>query len=413
MKPVLSSGVIVWGLMVAAGVAAAGPAALPQRPFPQHVSYAPGTILPNHRTRAQLDDDVRVFYSAWKAAYVVAAGETQQGNPLYRISFGSSAPERTVSEGQGYGMVIMALMAGYDADARMIFDGLWEFSRLYPSSNDPRLMAWEVPPGDVGSAFDGDADIAYGLLLAHAQWGSTGRIDYATGATTVIDGILASTIGPSSFLPMLGDWVSPQERQYNEFTPRSSDFILAHFRSFGRFTGQDAWSDVVSSCQMVIGSLLDGYSPATGLLPDFIVHRRGQFRPAPPNFLEGPNDGQYYYNAARDPWRLGTDALLNDDPASLNQAQKISAWIQSAAANTPANIRAGYKLNGVALRGSKYFTTIFAAPFGVAAMTNPGQQQWLNAVYDSVYSVHEDYYDDTVTLLCLLVMTGNYWDAAP
>ena len=27
-----------------------------------------------------------------------------------------------------------------------------------------------------------------------------------------------------------------------------------------------------------------------------------------------------------------------------------------------------------------------------------------------VYNKHKDYYEDTVTLLSLLVMTGNYWD---
>ena len=41
-------------------------------------------------------------------------------------------------------------------------------------------MGWEVPPDEPGgtdSAFDGDCDIAYALLLADAQWGSAGAID--------------------------------------------------------------------------------------------------------------------------------------------------------------------------------------------------------------------------------------------
>jgi hypothetical protein len=42
-------------------------------------------------------------------------------------------------------------------------------------------------------------------------------------------------------------------------------------------------------------------------------------------------------------------------------------------------------------------------------MTGPTQQAWLNSIYDAVYATHEDYYEDSVTLLCLLVMTGNYW----
>ena len=43
-------------------------------------------------------------------------------------------------------------------------------------------------------------------------------------------------------------------------------------------------------------------------------------------------------------------------------------------------------------------------------MTVPTQQAWLNAIYDAIYAKHEDYYEDSVTPLCLLVITGNYWD---
>jgi hypothetical protein len=43
-------------------------------------------------------------------------------------------------------------------------------------------------------------------------------------------------------------------------------------------------------------------------------------------------------------------------------------------------------------------------------MTVPGQQQWLNALYDAVSNVSEDYFEDSVTLLCLLVLTRNFWD---
>jgi hypothetical protein len=46
----------------------------------------------------------------------------------------------------------------------------------------------------------------------------------------------------------------------------------------------------------------------------------------------------------------------------------------------------------------------------VAAMTVDGQQQWLNDIYDAVYDTTEDYYEDSVTLLCMLAMTGNWWE---
>jgi hypothetical protein len=48
----------------------------------------------------------------------------------------------------------------------------------------------------------------------------------------------------------------------------------------------------------------------------------------------------------------------------------------------------------------------------VAAMTMDSGQAWLNAIFDVVANRTEDYYEDSVTLLCLLVMTGNWWDPA-
>ncbi len=358
---------------------------------------------------------MRAFYDHWKDQYVVSAGATPGGDPLYRISFGSANPAVTVSEGQGYGMVIVALMAGYDPQTQVIFDGLQRFARAHPSGNDSRLMTWRVPIETFGntSAFDGDADIAYALLLADRQWGSDGAINYKAEAEQVIAGILAATIGPTSRLPLLGDWVDPNGATYNQYTPRSSDFMPAHFRAYGRATNNLVWTEVISNSQAVITSLQANHSPTTGLLPDFIVPTSGTDytpKPAPPNFLENTTDGQYYYNAGRDPWRLGTDALLNNDPISLAQTRRISEWIITATGGNPQNIKPGYQLDGTLLPPGDYFTTFFAAPLGVAAMAMPTQQTWLNAIYDAVSATHEDYYEDSVTLLCLLVMTGNYWD---
>lgn len=384
-------------------------------PFPQHVSYAPETIRPDHRSQAEQDDDVRAFYEHWKSNYLVEAGTTAENHPLYRVSFGSADPSGTVSEGQGYGMIIMALMAGYDAQAQTIFDGLWEFSRAHPSDIDERLMGWRVPEvaGSNASAFDGDADIAYGLLLADKQWGSNGRISYKMAATQVITAILESTIGPQSRLPMLGDWVQPGGTPHNQYTPRSSDFMPAHFRAYGRATSNPVWTTVTANVQAAIAAFQAGHSPTSGLLPDFLVPVSGQdhtLQPAPPYFLEGEHDGHYYYNAGRDPWRIGVDVLLNNDPVSRTQAGKISTWAETAAGGIATNIKPGYLLDGTPIPPSDYFTTFFAAPLGVAAMTNPDQQQWLNHIYDAVRTTHGDYYADSVTLLNLLVMTGNYWD---
>jgi endoglucanase len=265
-----------------------------------------------------------------------------------------------------------------------------------------------VPSGrdDPDSAFDGDVDMAYGLILADAQWGSGGAVNYAEAARITLAAILNSTIGPESQLPLLGDWVGEGDRKYHQNTPRPSDFMPAHFRAFARFTDEPRWSAVLANVQALTTSLQSDYSPDAGLLPDFVSNGK----PAGHDFLEGPHDDCYSYNSARVPWRLGTDAVVNGDPISIAQSRKMSVWIETAAKSDPQCIGQGYRLDGDPLKDTDCFTTLFAAPFGVAAMCNPGQQAWLNALYDAVREKYEDYFEDSVNLLSLLVMTGNYWD---
>ncbi len=404
--------VLCLGLLCSGHSAIAATGAAPAHPFPQHVAYPAGCIRPNHHTQAELDADVRAFYEEWKSQYLVSAGTNAGGRTLYRVSFGGKKPERTVSEGQGYGMVIVALMAGSDPEAQTIFDGLHDFALANPSSIDSRLMGWEVPlkKGEPDSAFDGDADIAYALLLAHAQWGSKGRVDYADAARTRLAGILGSTIGPESRLPMLGDWTEANGEKENQYTPRSSDLMPGHFRAWARFTGDPVWNTVATNSTRIISTLQANFSPKTGLLPDFIVDAATTPKPAAGKFLEGSHDGEFYYNAGRDPWRIAVDALLNGNAASAEQARKMAAWAMAATEGDPQKLACGYQLDGASIKRKNGFTTFFAAPLGVAAMLDAKHQTWLNALYDSVCKTHEDYFEDSITLQCMLTMSGNYWD---
>jgi endoglucanase len=405
-------------LIISCSAAPALAGSNPRFPFPQHVHYSAGTILPNHRSQAQLDQDVRDAYTDWKASFLVQAGTEGDGHPRYRVRVGPLAGDRTVSEGQGYGMLIVALMAGYEANAQTLFDGMWEYFNDHRSSIDSRLMdfsvnADEIPDADGNdSAFDGDADIAMALLLAEQQWGNGGRINYHTQALSVLAGQAASVMGASSKLPLLGDWVDPAGAQYNQYTVRSSDFMPGHFVNFARVTGQSIWTDSLAAMTAAIEDIQQLHSPVTGLLPDFLLRNTAmppRYQPVAPNFLEGPDDGHYYYNAGRDPWRLASYVLLYGDAATAIQVRRMSTWIASSTGGNPQLIRPGYLLNGTPIETS-YFTSFFAAPLAVASMLDPARQSFLNATYDAVRLQREGYYEDSVTLLCLLVMSGNYWD---
>ena len=373
-------------------------------------------LLPSRWSRARLNDDVRAFYDRWKARYLIPLTGSD-GAQQYRVALGRSGGNRdvTVSEGQGYGLMIVATMAGHDPDAQRICEGLWRFARAHPSTIDNRLMDWRVPGGAGNdSAFDGDADLAYGLLLADAQWGSGGAINFRAEFERTLAGILASTIGPQSRLPMLGDWVKPNGSTHNQYTPRSSDLMTGHFRTWARATGAGVWNEVVAASQATIGTLQNDYAPGTGLLPDFIQPRSsGDYRPRPADvgFLEDLNDPNYNYNAGRDPWRIGADAVLHGDATSAAQAGKIARWARETSGGDPRAFRSGYYLDGRPLPDSAYFSIFFVAPLGVGAMGDASLQAWLDDIYAAVISTtDQDYYEESVALLCLLLMTGNFRD---
>ncbi len=380
-------------------------------PFPQHTEYHTH-IKPSNYTQDQLDNQVRSYYDQWKAKYLINGCEDDQ----YYVFF-DEGNTITVSEGMGYGMMIVPLMAGYDPDARMYFDGLYRYYKAHPSHIMPHLMAWRqitgcINAGGPDSATDGDIDIAFGLLLAHAQWGSQGPINYFHEAQLIINDIMGNTpaegdINQDYYSIKLGDWVRSGE--YMTGT-RTSDFIVDHFRAFKCAVNDTAWSLVLDKCYALVDAIQTNYSPETGLLPDFIVDVDSDPKPAPANYLEGDLDGDYSYNACRDPWRLANDYLIFGDERAKNAVLKIDQWLLESTGGHVNNIHAGYYLDGSV--AASWSDNSFTAPFTVGAMLDTANQQWLNKLYSKILlasTANGGYYDNTLRLLAMITISGNYW----
>lgn len=371
--------------------------------FGSHVQqYQNATLFPSQYNQDQLDTVVSNYYEQWKSDWL----RIDPGGNGYRVVMDSQG--RTTSEAQGYGMLILSHFDGFDPEAQMIFDGLFQYSRANPSEGNPDLMDWAQPDAyGNSSAFDGDADIAYALLVADAQWGSDGNVNYLQEAITIINAIYESTIGPESHLPMLGDWVNPNGSQHNQWSTRTSDFMYGHFRAFEAATQTGAWNEVIVATQDVMTKMQQ--QSGTGLVSDFVIvdSVTGSVSPASSGFLE-VNDQHYWYNAGRVPWRIGADAVLSGDSVSLAQAQMLSEFFQQSSGGDPARILGGYALDGTPL--NQWSDPFFRAAVGVSAMTgsDTGDQAWMNAVFDSIATTHSNYYADTVSMLSMLVMSGNY-----
>jgi endoglucanase len=74
------------------------------------------------------------------------------------------------------------------------------------------------------------------------------------------------------------------------------------------------------------------------------------------------------------------------------------------------NIAEGYTLAGEALNKDKN-NTAFIAPLGVSAMVDASNQVWLNTIWNrlATNTASQGYYPDTIALLCMMVMSGNWW----
>ena len=387
------------------------PAQQTVKPFPQHVNYSNGVIKPGHVSQQQMDDSVCSFYNKWKERYI----NDDAGEGRYYIWVEGSAGNKVcVSEGQGYGMIIVALMAGYDTAAQNIYDGLYQYYKIHPSNNSPFLMAWAqtklFKDVDGSSAADGDMDIAYSLLLANAQWGSNGKINYLKEARSIIAAIMKQEINHSSFSVLLSNAIEPDSKDY--FDMRSSDFMPAHFKVFSKITRDNSWDKVIDKNYLLFDFMQNTYSEDAGLLPDFIQDINKVPKPSAANYLESKFDGQYNYNACRVPWRIAADFVLTGDKRSKKIVEKINKWIRETTQNNPDNISAGYRLNGDDIKTRNFEAMSFIASFAVAAMVDAKNQIWLNKLWDYIFSFNGgeyDYYDNSIKMTGIIILSGNYW----
>lgn len=410
---------LIAGCLVALGLVFLdrdGMAAQPSRPFPQHVAYAAGSIKPNHVDQATMDAAVGRLYTQWKNGFLrsgCASGHYHVWHGGYGGG-GTAARTVSVSEGHGYGMIIAALMAGRDPAAQTIFNGFHAYFRAHPSRNHKDLMAWQQLEGcidskDADSATDGDLDIAYALLLAHRQWGSGETVDYKAEALKVIAAIRAKEVNPTSKVVQLGDWVDPGQKLHYHAT-RSSDWMPGHFKAFDAAAGGGAWAPTVNATYGLLATMQRKFAPATGLVPDFVVRTNATPVPAAAGFLGEETGDKYGWNACRVPWRIGADFLHSGDRRAYDALRKLEDWAVAKTGRNPAKLRAVYTLAGKPVE--TYSDLAFTAPIAVGAMIDPHYQTWLNALWDELVNAgfdRNDYYGNTLRLLAVLMISGNWW----
>ncbi len=407
---------IASALWLAAGLCAtsafAGP---PTYPFGARLDpYGYGT-KPNHVTDGQMDNSIKGKYNAWKSAAVVNV-PTVPGGKAVRFSNQYLA----VSEGMGYGMLLAVLMAGHDPEAQALFDSLLRTVRARPaysipvSSGGKYLMDWRLTSngssqdaaGGGWNAMDGDEDIAMALLMADRQWGSGGTWNYKQEGINTINAIKSWNMKPDGTTK--GGATSDLSR--------TSDYMIGHFRAYAKATGDSFWSTLaIDRSYALIERMQNVYSPGVGLMPDFIIDTdKSDPKPSPGGRGDGTNtEMNYFANAQRNPWRWGTDYVLSGDVRWKGVVTKMMNFFVNKTGGNPKNMAIGYRLNGSDMGYAWPARGLIVGAMN-GAQVDPSFQPFLNASWDWINNNYvNDYYDAELSLLSMLVASGNWWNPTP
>lgn len=328
---------------------------------------------------ANTSPDLGALYEDWKQEFLTADG----AHGYLRV-LQNKDRRTTVSEGQGYGM----LLAAYHNDADT-FDSLWKYTELY--LNDRGVMHWQIDAnGSVigrNGATDGDEDIAFALLVAYRQWGS-----YEEEARAYIHAIFTHEVEKDTYVLKPGDvWGGSNITNPSYCAP-------AYYRSFADFTGESDWLHVLDRCYSVIEK---ARHTNTGLVPEWTTIDGGIAY----DLTHNKNRDNFSYNAIRVPWRIAIDWAWNQDPRAYAITDRMTNFFDA-----QRKLYSGYTLSGKPT--VSYFDATFAAGIAagsIASNNNKFQEEILKRLIEMTSN---SYYGATLRLLSLMLVLDEFSNRA-
>ena len=378
-------------------------------PFPQNRMSA-GCIYPT----AYRNEDVMAAYAQWKADTVTSVGAGGHLRVRRPMEPGLDR-DATVSEGIAYGMIIAVFMGD-----QPLFDELWKYEQTPLYLDDNGLMHWYVSADGqtvlgLNGATDADEDMAFALLMADKQWGGRGSLDktYLQHATDQITRVWNHEILDSKLAGAGDHFLDWNNINISYFAP-------AYYRLFKKsvnIPGAD-WDAVIKTAYDTIDIALNN-DPAhqlkNGLVPAWCASHG-----SPPDGVCSPVPGpggsasNYQYDSCRTPFRVALDWCWFGEPRAKSYLARTSAFFSGVGAT---NIQDGYALDGTPqpqYGGAGRQSAAFVGPAGVGAMSAAIYQPFLDQAYTAVASrqllVGGTYYDESWTMLSLLMMTANFLD---
>jgi len=346
--------------------------------------------------------DVIAAYNQWYTDCVTSTGA---GGYLrvQRPNDSGLNLDSTVSEGIGYAMVIAVYM-----NDENLFDNIWKYEQLHLDANG--LMNWYIDASGAtdgtGAATDGDEDMAWGLLMASRQWGGSGTLgsSYLSQAVSQINRIYTYEV--SGGILVGGDSFTPINPSY---------FDPGYYREFANATGNTGWLTVANNCYTVLNNnLSQGYGNAANGLDSAWCTSAGVSTAT----NAAPYD--YQYDACRTPFRTAEDYVWFGTAAAQTYLNLTSTFFSGVGA---VSIVDGYYLNGTphphlptltVSQNPGFQSAAFVGPAGVGGMISRNYLQYVDNSYQdlvgSTLRVGGTYYDDSWTVMSLLMMSDNFLD---
>lgn len=337
----------------------------------------------------RLDNDHQLryaFYKQWQKHYVVKTNED--------VSFINTTPnsdEKTaLSEGQGYGMYILALAAKRGYKNKAAFDRLNSFYLRHRATINKRktaLMSWRVIEKNgkwhinKNTATDGDLFITRALLIAGKEYKD---IYYQGEAVSILQDILRYEYNVKNKALTVGNWATKNSKFYDLM--RTSDVMPHFFDSFYKVTGDDRWLAIKKTMLRHLYQLSCQHK--SGLVPDFAWISKTTAKPVKPNTIATKEDGDYSANACRVPMMLAD--------YNSKEAKKITHRMLKFFSKQNL-ITAGYTLKGKPV--NNYQSASFSAPIFYAVSFHSEEG------YDNLF-MSQQY------IFAKRIPRNNYYDAA-
>ena len=344
-------------------------------PFPQKNNYGGnGVVLSN------LDDAA----SQLKSAFAFYMKDKYKEDATYAAIEKDKGSNNFVSEGTGYGMLMMVYFSDNTTSYQSQFDKLWAFYKA--GVNEHGLMNWSfggLRPYDnkANAATDAEMDVAAALIMAAYQFGDDKYLDEARKLLKNVKQYEFEENG----IHKPGDaWNDKKNPSY---------IAPAYYRLFAEVDTENAefWKTTAMKANY---ALLEANSAeySTGLFDNW-------------SDASGKGlDGNYGYDAARTPWRLAQDFYWFGEEKAKTMLDKLGKWVSGNAAK---DIRGNINRNGSVENWAAHNST-FVATLMTSLVTDASRQGKLDEFWSEAVSLGEEaYFEQSLKILCGLLVSGN------